>query len=227
MGFMDKMKDAAARTVAGAQQPVAPAPAGAGAARPDANPSLAAPDPNAPLYDFESHIAGKNAHVLIFPDRLDWSRKRGVSAGKVTAGILTGGASLLVTGLGKGGYTAGRTSSTETVPIVAITAVSTRRDGPINTVVAVSTPSGVVEMRVHHDQAEKVRSIINQLVARAHQTSAPVVVQMPMAPTPAPSAPAAAPDLGAQLQQLAGLRDAGILTDEEFSAKKAEILSRY
>lgn len=42
----------------------------------------------------------------------------------------------------------------------------------------------------------------------------------------APAAPAAAPqdDLVSQLEALAKLRDQGILTDEEFSAKKAQIL---
>jgi hypothetical protein len=40
------------------------------------------------------------------------------------------------------------------------------------------------------------------------------------------AAPAAAPqdDLAAQLESLAKLRDQGILTEEEFSAKKAQIL---
>lgn len=41
------------------------------------------------------------------------------------------------------------------------------------------------------------------------------------------SAPAqTAPDLADQLQKLAGLRDSGILTTEEFEAKKADILAR-
>ena len=42
----------------------------------------------------------------------------------------------------------------------------------------------------------------------------------------APTAPAAAPqdDLVSQLEALAKLRDQGILTDEEFSAKKAQLL---
>ena len=42
----------------------------------------------------------------------------------------------------------------------------------------------------------------------------------------APVAPAAAPqdDLVSQLEALAKLRDQGILTDEEFSAKKAQLL---
>lgn len=37
---------------------------------------------------------------------------------------------------------------------------------------------------------------------------------------------AAAPDLADQLQKLAGLRDQGILTEEEFAAKKADLLAR-
>jgi len=43
---------------------------------------------------------------------------------------------------------------------------------------------------------------------------------------PVEAAPAAAPqdDLAAQLESLAKLRDQGILTEEEFSAKKAQLL---
>jgi hypothetical protein len=42
----------------------------------------------------------------------------------------------------------------------------------------------------------------------------------------APAAPAAAPqdDLVSQLEALAKLRDQGILTDEEFTAKKTQLL---
>lgn len=36
--------------------------------------------------------------------------------------------------------------------------------------------------------------------------------------------PAAEPDYVAELQQLAKLRDAGVLTDEEFEAKKRQLL---
>ena len=45
-------------------------------------------------------------------------------------------------------------------------------------------------------------------------------VQYVEAPPPAP----AEPDLNTQLTQLAQLHDSGILTDEEFAAKKAQIL---
>jgi hypothetical protein len=49
----------------------------------------------------------------------------------------------------------------------------------------------------------------------------------PQAPAPAPAvAPAAAavPDYAAELQQLAQLKQQGILTEEEFEAKKKQIL---
>ena len=43
-------------------------------------------------------------------------------------------------------------------------------------------------------------------------------------PAPAPAAPAAAPDLTAQLEQLAQLHTAGVLSDEEFATAKAKLL---
>lgn len=44
-----------------------------------------------------------------------------------------------------------------------------------------------------------------------------------------PATPVAAPpadDIPSQIQKLAGLRDAGILTEEEFTTKKAELLAK-
>jgi hypothetical protein len=56
-----------------------------------------------------------------------------------------------------------------------------------------------------------------------------VAQQMAAAPPPAPEAPAAAPaaevDIVASLQKLAALRDAGALSDAEFDAAKARLLS--
>lgn len=47
----------------------------------------------------------------------------------------------------------------------------------------------------------------------------------PVAPPPPPPAAAPANDLIAQLDQLAQLRAAGVLTDDEFAAAKAKLLS--
>ncbi len=52
--------------------------------------------------------------------------------------------------------------------------------------------------------------------------------QPPPAPAQAPApevAPPAAPAYMAELEQLASLRDAGVLSPEEFEAKKRQILS--
>jgi Short C-terminal domain len=48
----------------------------------------------------------------------------------------------------------------------------------------------------------------------------------PAEAAPAPAAPAAPPeeDMAAQLQELAKLKEQGILTEEEFTAKKQQIL---
>ena len=46
----------------------------------------------------------------------------------------------------------------------------------------------------------------------------------PQPPAPAPAAAPAAPDLVEQLRKLGELRDAGILTEEEFAAQKAKLL---
>lgn len=53
-----------------------------------------------------------------------------------------------------------------------------------------------------------------------------VAAQMAAAPAPAPAAPAApAVDVVAELQKLAALKDAGVLSDDEFAAAKAKLLA--
>lgn len=58
--------------------------------------------------------------------------------------------------------------------------------------------------------------------------AAPQQTAPPVAPTPAPVEAAPAPagdDVVAKLQQLAGLKAAGILSDEEFAAAKKKLLA--
>jgi hypothetical protein len=57
----------------------------------------------------------------------------------------------------------------------------------------------------------------------SEQEQAEYEQQMAEQPAPAPPAPAESDDM-AELQQLADLHAQGILTDEEFAAKKAQIL---
>jgi len=58
----------------------------------------------------------------------------------------------------------------------------------------------------------------------AEQEQAQYEQQQAAAPPPPPAAAPAASDDMAELQQLAELHAQGILTDEEFAAKKAQIL---
>ncbi|WP_425836899.1 SHOCT domain-containing protein [Microbacterium sp. PA5] len=169
-----------------------------------------------PLYQFTSHIAGKNAKVEIYPDRIEWRLDRGVSGAKVTAGVLTGGLSMLATGVKNG------KAGTEMIPVKSMSSVTTKRDGMMNSLVSVITTGNTVDFRVSHKEAEIVKSTLTSLIMGSHPSQA--------TPAPAPAAPApAAPvvDVTAQLQQLASLRDAGILTEDEFAAKKADLLSRF
>lgn len=171
---------------------------------------------DSPLYQFTSHIAGKNAKVSIYVDRVEWERPRGVSGGKVTAGVLTMGMSVLATGVKNG------KSGTEMIPVKSMTSVTTSRDGMLNSKVSVITAGNTVDFRVSHAEAKIVKDTLTRLMLGTHPTqgSAPA----PAAPPVETAAPA--PDLAAQLQQLASLRDAGVLTEEEFTAKKAELLAR-
>lgn len=68
-------------------------------------------------------------------------------------------------------------------------------------------------------RAEELARSIRQVAAQAAQPQQPMPVQQ------APVAPAE-PDVMQQLQQLGQLRDSGVLTDDEFAAKKAELLAR-
>jgi hypothetical protein len=170
----------------------------------------------APLYQFTSHISGKNARVSIYPDRVEWEKPRGVSGAKVTAGIMTAGLSMLATGVKNGD------SGTEMIPVKSISSVTTKRDGMMNSKVSVITSGNTVDFRVSHAEAKIVKDTLTSLILGTHPAQAAPT------PPPAPAAPVAQPAAAptAQLQQLASLRDAGILTEEEFAAKKAEILAR-
>ncbi|WP_201308843.1 SHOCT domain-containing protein [Puerhibacterium puerhi] len=167
---------------------------------------------DAPLLELTSHIAGKNATVRVYPDRVEWERGKTVSGGKVTAAVLTAGVSALATGL-----RTRRGAGTEVIVMDAITSVTTRRDSMFNDVVSVITGGNTIDMRVSRDEGERLKStILAAKAARAGHHAA--------ASTPAPVATPAAPSSSDRLRELADLHAAGILTDEEFAAAKAKAL---
>ena len=89
-----------------------------------------------------------------------------------------------------------------------------RGPGIIGTAARVGVASGVAG-RVHHRQQQRWQA----------QEQEQYDQQMAEAPPPAAApAPAAAPDYAAELEKLAGLRDQGVITAEDFEAKKKQIL---
>jgi type II secretory pathway component PulL len=86
-----------------------------------------------------------------------------------------------------------------------------RRGRPILRTAAIVGTASVVGGAVQHHQQQKYAAQDAEAQQEAYQQAAP--------PAAAPE-----PDLNAELTQLAQLHDQGILTDEEFAAKKAQIL---
>jgi hypothetical protein len=83
------------------------------------------------------------------------------------------------------------------------------------------------EQQQQADMAQQMAAQQAQIQQLQAQQAAPVAAAPAPAPAAAPAAPAANPmdQKMAQLQQLGELKNAGILTDEEFAAQKAAILA--
>jgi hypothetical protein len=91
---------------------------------------------------------------------------------------------------------------------------------------------------VAQSQAAKAQAVANEQAAKqatqaeladlrnqVSQLQTAPAAPAPAAPAPAAPAPAApAPDFMAQLQQLASMKEAGLLSDDEFAAAKARLL---
>ena len=83
---------------------------------------------------------------------------------------------------------------------------------------AVVGTAAVVSGSVQHHQQKKYAAQDAAAQQQAYEQQAPQ--QYVYEPAPAP----AAPDMSDELTKLAQLHEQGILTDEEFAAKKAQIL---
>lgn len=172
-----------------------------------------------PLMSFKSHVDGKNAEVAIYHDRVEWSQAGKVGLGKAALGAATMGASLAATGIRKGG-------SSEVLPVRAITSVTASKDGMRYHKVTIIVTGNTIEFRCDKAEAEQAKSLLTQLMLGSHpaqQTAAPAPAPTYAPPPPAPAA--ATPDVAEQLAKIGALRDQGLLSDEEFAAAKARIIS--
>ena len=91
------------------------------------------------LMEFTSHIAGKNAKVAIYSDRIEWT-----TPGKLTL--------------------SGRRPESEMIPIRAITSVGSKRDGLRYHAVSIITAGATIDMRVSKDEAAQVKDTITRLM---------------------------------------------------------------
>jgi hypothetical protein len=168
------------------------------------------------LLEFVSHIDGKNAKVQVFADRVEWNRAGGVSKGKAWLGVATGGVSLLATGISD------KKGASEMIPIRSLTSVTVERDGLRNMKVRLIASGNTIDMRVSKAEADQIKDTLTRLMLGTH----PALQSGAEQPPPPPATPSNAPDPADQIRKLAELRDAGILSVQEFEAKKQDLLDR-
>lgn len=162
---------------------------------------------------FISHIAGKNATVVVYPDRVEWLWKGWMSTGaKAATALMTGGVSYLATGV------RGQRGS-ESIPISAITHVSSKTHR-FQDYVVLSTSGGNVEMRVSKAEADALKRLLHALISGRHPAQQVPVVPLRVQHQP----PVAAPRQGPSLEQLAQWHSQGIISDAEFTAAKRKAL---
>ena len=166
-----------------------------------------------PIISFKSHIEGKNADVTVYPDRIEWE-KGSISGGKVALGVLTSGVSLLKTGV------SGKQSGSEIIPVKSISSVTSKKDGLRYTKVSVICSGNTIDFRVRHDEAQKVKNILTELMLGTHP------LQSSTSATQSSPSDTSQGDAAEQLRKLGELRDSGLLTSEEFEARKAALLDR-
>jgi hypothetical protein len=166
---------------------------------------------------FKSHIEGKNADVAVYVDRIEWA-KEGLlgKRGKLALGAATGGLSLLKTGIG------GKQQSSEVMPVKSMSSVTTEKDGLRFTNVKVICSGNTIDFRVSHDDAKRIKELLTSLIIGNHPAQQPTGA--PSAPPP-PTAPQE-PDVMEQIRKLGELKDAGLLSEDEFQAKKVDLLNR-
>lgn len=105
--------------------------------------------------------------------------------------------------------------TTEDFPYSKISSVSWNSGMMVGTVVVFASGNKAEITNVNKDDG---KAMVGAL--RARLADSPPVVAGPVATAPGQ------PDVMEQLKKLGDLRDAGILSEEEFSAKKAELLAR-
>lgn len=98
----------------------------------------------------------------------------------------------------------------EVIPLRSASSVQAKKDGLVYTKVTVFASGNTVEFRMRHDEAQHFKNLISDMLVRGSA-----------GPSEAPSSSG---DFAEQIKKLGELRDEGLLTEEEFQAKKKQLL---
>jgi hypothetical protein len=198
--WMGKAKAAASQAASTAKDATGQATAMA-KQRDEATLEKAGPLPEGAVWRGVSHEAGRNSIVTLYPDRIE--RTKPTSKLSLT-GMLAGGP-----------------EDVEVIPTKSISSVQVRR-GPWYHDVTIYASGNTIVLSVDAADAERLRGLVmDQVLHGSAKPAAPAEPAAPAAPPP-PSGDA----IIDQIRKLGELRDAGVLTPEEFEAKKADLLGR-
>jgi hypothetical protein len=111
------------------------------------------------------------------------------------------------------GMLTGGPEDVEVIPTKSISSVQARRGSWYHDVTIYASGNTII-LSLDAAEAEKLRGLVMEQVLRGSSHA------------PAPAAPAAGDALIDQIRKLGELRDAGLITNEEFEAKKLEMLGR-
>lgn len=200
--WMGKAKAAATQAAATAQDAAGKA-STAAKQRDQSTLDAAGPLPEGAMWRGVSHEAGRNSIVTLYPDRIE--RTKPTSKLSLT-GMLTGGP-----------------EDVEVIPTKSISSVQVRRGSWYHDVTIYCSGNTIV-LAVDAAEAEKLRGLVMDMVV-GKGAPAPAPTAPPPTAPPTPAAPSG-DEILAQIRKLGELRDAGILTQEEFDTKKAELLQR-
>ncbi|MCL2490175.1 MAG: DUF2510 domain-containing protein [Propionibacteriaceae bacterium] len=173
---------------------------------------------------FEAHVAGINATVTVYQDRIEYMKPKDVSGGKVAAAVMTVGLSLLATGV-----KSQKSGGVTVMPIRQVASVTSRNESLRYAIMYVTSTGGsVLEFRGLKADIANAMAVIMRLVnnggTSGGQSSQPQVVVNVAASIPAPAPTAADPH--SQLLKLKSLLDAGVLTQAEYDAKRATLVAQ-
>lgn len=109
----------------------------------------------------KSRIAGKNADVHIYSNRIEWSKMPHGTGVNITAIVLAFCTAFISLIWLRPSF---KVQETETIPASKISSVQTKKDGPVNTIVTVVTSGATIEFRTSHDKAQMISRTLSSLI---------------------------------------------------------------